>query len=216
VFAPDIRGHGGTGQRGDIDYSGELDDDFADFVAMVRARQPDALLTLIGFSSGGGFALHEAGAAVGKLFDRTILLSPMLGPRAPTVRTTGDPWVTPYVPRIIALLLLERLGIHIFEGLPVLAFAVAPDRASMLTSRYSFRLMRGFGTSDYAADLRGAAAPIAVLVGERDELFDAKLFAPTVHAVRPDVPVTVIPSLTHIELTTDPRAIPAIVAAVTQ
>jgi non-heme chloroperoxidase len=40
VFAPDIRGHGGTGVRGDIDYAGELDDDMADFVAMVRAKYP--------------------------------------------------------------------------------------------------------------------------------------------------------------------------------
>lgn len=38
VYAPDIRGHGNTGQRGDIDYSGQLDDDFADLVAAVYTR----------------------------------------------------------------------------------------------------------------------------------------------------------------------------------
>ena len=216
VYAPDIRGHVNTGQRGDIAYATELDDDFADFVAMVRARHPNARLVLIGFSSGGGFALHEAGSALGKMLDRTVLLSPMLGPRAPTVRTGGDPWVKPYLPRIIALLLLDRVGIHAFDYLPALAFAVAPEQADLLTARYSFRLMRAFGTNDYAADLRNAASPIAVLVGEKDELFDASLFAPTVHAVRPDVPVTVVPGLNHIEMTTDPRAAPAIVAAATQ
>jgi len=53
-----------------------------------------------------------------------------------------------------------------------------------------------------------------VLVGEKDELFDAAKFAPTIAAVRTDIPVTVIPGLGHVEMTTDPRAVPAIVAAI--
>jgi hypothetical protein len=74
--------------------------------------------------------------------------------------------------------------------------------------------MQAFGTRDYAADLRKAPRPIAVIVGARDQLFRADTFAPTVHAVRPDVLVTVLPDLDHIEVATDPRAIPAILAAV--
>ncbi len=38
VYAPDIRGHGGTGVRGDIDHAGQLDDDLADFAAAARRR----------------------------------------------------------------------------------------------------------------------------------------------------------------------------------
>src|ERR1700738_2538462 len=52
VYAPDIRGHGGTGRRGDIDYAEQLDDDLADFVAFgasnIRARGS----VLMAFSSG--------------------------------------------------------------------------------------------------------------------------------------------------------------------
>jgi len=179
----------------------------------VKARHADAKLVLVGFSSGGGFALHAAATPAGKLFERTVLLSPMLGVRAPTVRAGGDAWARPFIPRILALLLLDRLGIHAFEHLPVLAFAIDPARADLLTGRYSFLLMRAFGTTDYAADLRKASSPIVVLVGEKDELFDAQLFAPTIAAVRPDVAVAVVPALNHIEMTTDPRAVPAIVAA---
>jgi hypothetical protein len=40
------------------------------------------------------------------------------------------------------------------------------------------------------------------------------MFEPAVHAVRPDVAVTVIPDLDHVTVSTDPRAVPAIVAAV--
>jgi alpha-beta hydrolase superfamily lysophospholipase len=214
VYAPDIRGHGGTGRRGDIDDAGQLDGDLADLAAAVKARQPAAALVLLGFSSGGGFALHIAGSAAGKMFARTVLLSPMLGPYAPTARPGKSPWVTPYIPRIMAITLLNRLGIHAFDHLPALAFGIPPARADLLTAVYSFRLMRAFGALDYAADLKNAASPLAIVAGEKDELFFADKFEPAVKAVRADVPVTIVPGLNHIDIVTDSRAVPAIAAAV--
>ena len=74
--------------------------------------------------------------------------------------------------------------------------------------------MNAFGTTDYAADLRNASSPMAILVGEQDELFAASKFPPTIAAIRTDIPVTLVPGLNHIEMTTDPRAVPAIVAAI--
>lgn len=213
VYVPDIRGHGATGQRGDIDYADQLDDDLAALATLVGKRHPSARTVLLGLSSGGGFALHAA-AVHGPLFERTVLLAPMLGARAPTVPPAVYTWARPYVPRIIALTILGRLGIHAFDHLPALAFAIAPGNPAGLTGSYSFQLMQAFGTSDYAADLRKAPHPIAVIVGENDQLFLAKMFAPTVQAVRPDAAVTVLPGLAHIEVSTDPRAMPAIVAAI--
>lgn len=213
VYAPDIRGHGETGRRGDIDYAGQLDDDLEDFVTAIQGRHPGNRIVLLGYSSGGGFALHAAASPFGGLFERVVLLSPMLGPRAPTVREGTNAWARPFIPRIIGLAVLNGFGIHAFDGLPVIAFAIDPARASMLAGTYSFRLLKAFGTSDYAADLKNARAPLEVLVGAKDELFGAELFAPTVHAIRPDVPVSVIAGVNHIEMSTDPRAIPAIAAA---
>lgn len=211
-YAPDIRGHGATGRRGDIDYAGELDDDFADFVAFVRAPHPHAELALMGFSSGGGYALHLSALPVARNFARAVLISPMLGAMAPTYRP-GEMYAKPFIPRIIALVLLNHIGIHWFDHLPTLALAIDPSRADILTGRYSFLLMRAFGTADYAADFRQARIPLAVLVGGNDELFDPAKFAPTIGAVRADVPVTIIPGLSHIEMTTEPAAVPAIAAA---
>jgi non-heme chloroperoxidase len=214
VYAPDIRGHGDTGTRGDIDYAKQLDDDLADFVAAVKMRHPRAELALMGFSSGGGFALHAAATPVGGAFSRVVLLSPFLGPRAPTVKQgETNAWANVYVPRLIALAILDRLGIHAFEHLDVIAFAVLPEQAMFLSPTYSFLLARAFGTEDYAADLRIAKAPLAVLVGGNDELFDASRFAATVDAIRPDTPVVVVPGLDHVGLALDPRAVPAIAAA---
>jgi len=52
VYVPVLRGHGNSGRVGDIDYIGQLEDDLADFVAVLRRLHPNASLSLIGFSSG--------------------------------------------------------------------------------------------------------------------------------------------------------------------
>jgi alpha-beta hydrolase superfamily lysophospholipase len=59
VYAPDIRGHGNTGRKGDIDYSEQLDDDFRTLLAEVKARQPRSRLVLSGFSAGGAIRLSK-------------------------------------------------------------------------------------------------------------------------------------------------------------
>lgn len=215
VYAVDMRGHGGTGRRGDLDHAGQLDDDLADFVAAVRTQRPRARLVLLGFSSGGGYALHAAALPIAGAFERVVLVSPMLGPFAPTTRKGGtDRWASVFLPRIIALAILDRLGVHAFEHLPTLAFAIDPKRSDILTATYSYRLMMDFGTRDYAFDLRHAKVPLAVLVGGKDELFDADKYAPTVHAERPETPVTVVPGLDHVGMLLKPAAFAAELAAV--
>ena len=79
TFAVDMRGHGTSGTRGDIGYVGQLEDDLADFVAVLRNTVPSAPLTLVGHSSGGGFGLRVAGSPIQNLFERTVLLAPYLG-----------------------------------------------------------------------------------------------------------------------------------------
>ena len=125
--AVDIRGHGASGTRGDIGYLGQLEDDLADFVALVRKTAPAAPLTLVGHSSGGGFALRVAGSPIQNLFARTVLLAPYLGYDAPSTRPASGGWAKADIPRIIGLAALRAVGITCCEALPVLAFAVPPE-----------------------------------------------------------------------------------------
>ena len=111
TYAPDIRGHGASGTRGDIAYVGQLEDDLADFVAEIRKANPTAPLTLVGHSSGGGFALRIAASPIQNLFARTVLLSPYLGYDAPSSRKDAGGWASPDIPRIIAFSVLHRFGI---------------------------------------------------------------------------------------------------------
>jgi pimeloyl-ACP methyl ester carboxylesterase len=212
VYAIDLRGHGGSGPHGDIAYDGQLDDDMADLVKMIRHAHPDAALTLAGFSAGGGFALRVAGGDLGA-FDRYILIAPFLRYDAPTTRTGGGGWVDVAMPRIIALTTLDAIGVTAFDGLPILAFAIPPENRAIQTPTYSMRLQRNLSPhSDYLDEFRRAPRPIALFVGADDDEFYADRYAPLLKPARPDLAITVLPGFGHIDMVTAPAATRAIAA----
>ena len=124
TYAVDIRGHGASGTRGDIAYLGQLEDDLADFVAVVRKTVPTAPLTLLGHSAGGGFALRVAASPIQGLFARTVLLAPYLGYNA---RPTGRIPAAGPAPTFRASSgwrRCARSAVACCDALPALAFAV--------------------------------------------------------------------------------------------
>jgi pimeloyl-ACP methyl ester carboxylesterase len=216
VYVPVLRGHGNptenidAGRNGDIGYIGQLEDDLADFVKTLRPLHANASFSLVGFSSGGGFVLRVIGAPDEKLFDRFIMISPALPQDAPTIRPSTGGWVSVAKPRIIALVMLNRLGIDWFNGLPIVAFATPPTVPN-LTSVYSFRLAVDFGAPrDYLAALGRSKKPAALLVGGSDELFFPDAFAPLFKSARPDLPITIVPGIGHIGMTLAPAGIAAV------
>jgi pimeloyl-ACP methyl ester carboxylesterase len=208
TYAPDIRGHGASGTRGDIVYLGQLEDDLSDFVGMIRKTSPAAPLTLIGHSSGGGFALRVAGSPIQDLFQRTVLLAPYLGYDAPSSREDAGGWASPDIPRFLGLTVLRRLGIPCCESLPTIAFAVAPNSSAILAATYSYRLMRNFGSSpDYREDLAAATKPVAVFSGAADELMFPDKYR---DAVGQRASVTLIDGVNHMGIVSDPAAVSSI------
>jgi pimeloyl-ACP methyl ester carboxylesterase len=210
VYVPVLRGHRGSGHSGDVDYIGQLDDDLADFVTVLRSVHAAASYSLIGFSSGGGFALRVIAEPDQKAFDRFILVSPALPHGSPTLRPGTGGWVSLALPRIIALTILNRVGVAWFNGLPILAFATSAS-ASNLTSVYSFRLAIDFGAPpDYLEALRRSTKPIALLVGSADELMYPDRYAPLLQPARSDLAITVVPGIGHIGMTVAPAGIAAV------
>jgi alpha-beta hydrolase superfamily lysophospholipase len=209
TYAPDIRGHGASGTRGDIAYLGQLEDDLADLVAIVRKSTPTAPLTLLGHSSGGGFALRIAGSPIQNLFVRTVLLSPYLGYDAPSSRADAGGWASPDIPRFIGLSILRRLGIVCCDSLPTIAFAVPPNSEHILVPTYSDRLMRNFGTTrNYREDLAAAGKPVVLFAGAADELMVADKYG---DAVGQRATVRLIDGVDHMGIVSDPAALSAIV-----
>ena len=210
TYAPDIRGHGGSGTRGDIAFIGQLENDLEDLVATVRTTSPNEPLILLGHSAGGGFALRVASSPIGTKFARTVLLAPYLGYDAPTNRPDSGGWASADVPRVLALMALRRLGIDCCEALPTLAFAVPANSEAMLAPTYSYRLMRNFATRGYRSDFAATTTPVTLISGAADELMLADKYADAVHAVAPSVEVRLIEGVDHMGIVSDVRAVSAI------
>jgi len=211
TWAVDIRGHGTSGTRGDIGYVGQLEDDLADFVAIVRKTAPTAPLTLVGHSSGGGFALRVAGSPIQKLFARAVLLAPYLGHDAPTSRPASGGWANADIPRIVGLMALRGIGVTCCEALPVLAFAVPPNSEKNLVGTYTDRLMRNFAVSgDFRRDLTRASGPVTIISGADDELMFADKYTEAVRDAKTPVDVKLIEGINHMGIVSVPRAISVI------
>jgi non-heme chloroperoxidase len=213
VYAPDIRGHGGSGRRGDIDYIGQLEDDLADFVARPGVAGSSET-TLIGFSAGAGFTIRFAGGRYGELFDRYVFLAPIL-PGSPTLRPNAGGWTSVAGRRWAAIGSLNGWGIHWFDGLPVVSYAVSAELARWVTASYSFRLASNFGAgAAYETWLRGIRRPAAIVVGSADEQEVAGQFAPLMHRLGLDIPVTIVPDMKHTDMINNPDAAQAILRAI--
>src|SRR3954469_12377093 len=205
TFSVDIRGHGSSGTRGDIRYVGQLEDDLADLVGEIRKNNPAAPLTLIGHSSGGGFALRVAGSPIQHLFARTVLLAPYLGYDAPSSRSDDGHWASPDIPRFLALSQLRQIGLPWAKSLPAIAFAVPADSVRLQNASYSYRLMLNFGPGrDFRQNLAAATRPIAIFAGSADELMLSGKYQ---EAVGNRAAVRILDGIDHMGIVSNPDAL---------
>ena len=212
VIVPDIRGHGASGRRGDVDYSGQVSDDLDDLRALLTAEYPGARLTLLGFSMGGGLALREAARAPA---DRLVMLSPYLAHDAPPMEAANPfapehPWAVPGVPRLIGLSILSGFGIDSFDHLKVVNLATRPEDEEAVAASYTHRMLTSVNPVDWQADLAELSKPPVIFVGAADELH----FAPAYKDAAPGAEIRIIPDVDHMGLTLDAPAIAAVVAEV--
>ena len=152
TFAVDIRGHGASGTRGDIGYVGQLEDDLADFVAVVRKTAPTAPLTLVGHSSGGGFALRVAARRSRTCSSAPCCSRPISATtRRPRGRNSGG-WANADIPRIIgAGGAAQRSASTAATRCRCSPSRCRRIRRRFLTATYTDRLMRNFAVRDYRA-----------------------------------------------------------------
>ena len=208
VDALDMRGHGDSGKRGQINYIGQLEDDIVDFVKAVPHSGPN---TLLGFSSGGGFVLRFAASAQQKLFDRYVLLSPYLRYDAPTAKPNNGNWVSIGLSRVIALSVLNKFGISAWNHLDVTRFALNDFAKTFLTPSYSYSLAINFAPHpEYAQDIKNAKGLMQIVVGSDDELFEAGRFKGVFEQAGKKVTVTTLPGIDHMGLTLQQPAVEAI------
>lgn len=209
VYLPDLRGHYLSGaRRGDIKYLGQLEDDIADLIALVRARGQTGPIILGGHSSGGGFAIRFAGGNHGGLAAGYLLLTPVLLPPAPTYRTSTkdtSSWATVGVPRIIGLTILNAVGITWFNGLPVVWFNKPKEYLDGTeTLAYSYRLNQSMHPRyNYGRDTAAMGDNVLLIVGANDEQNYANEYAPLFARFDPKARIVVLPGVNHMGIIRD-------------
>ncbi|MEM6931806.1 MAG: alpha/beta hydrolase, partial [Myxococcota bacterium] len=152
-----------------------------------------------GHSMGGGVALRHALLADASPPDAYVLLAPNFG-EGPTERAPPEgpqdpsPYVHFDVTRMIGQLMLSSVGVTWFDGLPILYFNDPHD-----VKAYSFRaVMSAQPTRPHTADaaLASIDAPLLVVVGQDDEVFDAAAY-PDFVATHGDGRTVVLPGVNH-------------------
>lgn len=204
AYAIDVRGHGVSGPKGSIQYIGQLEDDLAAFMQAASVKQPS---TLVGFSSGGGFAMRFAASNRQALFQSYLFMSPFIHQDAANAQPENA-WGHVGIPRIVAISILNQVGITLLNDLPVISFALDATAKKKLTPEYSYTLATNFRLpNEYKAEIRKIHQPSAVLAGMDDELFQTEKLEAIFREEGKTWPVTLLPDIGHIPLTLNPNAV---------
>lgn len=202
VLTPDLRGHGeNQGVKGDIDYIGQLENDINDLIEYSKKYLGAKKIILAGHSSGGGLVLRFIGTKQNTKVDKAIMLAPYLGHESPTVKPNSGNWVTVAVKRWVGLSMLNRIGIHKFDRLPVLFFNRPEAYNDKLQApSYSYRMAVNFAPSNFKKEIAKLSIPCLVLVGAKDESFYADQFKVVFKPAHQLVTTEILSNVNHLSV----------------
>ncbi len=180
VYAIDLRGHGNSdGSPGDVKYINQYTDDLADIIYTIKNENPDKKIILAGHSMGAGVILRYAMGNYKVKVNGYLLFAPHLGHNSPTMvqsKTTSkkaaESFMQINIQRIIGLKMLNELNHHEQDGLPVLFFNLP---ANVKLRQYTYRANMSMAPENYTDGLKAINAPLLVLIGGKDEAFNASL-----------------------------------------
>ncbi len=201
VFAIDLRGHGKSdGKDGDVDYVNQYADDLADIINTIRKQKPNGKIIIAGHSMGGDVALNYAMQKNKTKIDGYLLFAPLLGHNSPAFQQTTptetdsiEPSMKIHIARIIGLKMFNEIGNHSHDSLPVLFFNLPEN---MPSRKYTYRANMSMAPEDYKEGLKSITAPMLVLIGNKDEAFNAEAMKSAV-SENSQAKIQIIEGVTH-------------------
>ncbi len=179
VFAIDLRGHGKSeGKNGDVDYINQYANDLVDIIKTIRKLKPKGKIIIAGHSMGGGVTLTYAMLKNMPKIDGYLLFAPLLGQNSPAIQQAPqpetieiEPFMKIHFARIIGLKMFNEIDNHSYDSLPVLFFNLPEDNP---LRKYTYRADMSMAPEDYKEGLKLIDAPTLVLIGNKDEVFNAE------------------------------------------
>ena len=210
VFAIDLRGHGKSeGKAGDVDYINQYTDDLADIIKNIRKQKPKGKIIIAGHSMGGVIVLNYAIQKNKTKIDGYLFFAPLLGHNSPAMQQTPptetnevEPFMKIHFTRIIGLKMFNEIGNHSLDSLPVLFFNL-PE--TMPLRAYSHRANLSMAPEDYKEGLKSINVPTLILIGSKDEAFNAEATKKAVSENR-KANIQIIEGLTHNGIRHSPQA----------
>ncbi len=209
VYAVDLRGHGLSGGKlGDVSYINQYADDLADIVREIGREKPGGKIILAGHSMGAGIVLRLAMSNTPVKAGGYILFAPHIGHDSPSMvqsppgKDAGEPFMQLNIQRIIGLKMLNETGRHDKDSLPVMFFNPA---ASTSLHTYTYRANMSMAPDNYKLGLKAVEAPLLVIIGEKDEAFDASLTSKAVKEYAKGT-TKVVDGATHNSISVDTNA----------
>lgn len=202
VATLDMRGHGHAPiVRGDVDRLDRQETDIADLVATLKAEGASGRFFIGGHSIGGGLAIRYAAGGELPRPDGLVLMSPYVSNAAPSARPLSGGWAHARVPRFAGIQMLHRFGIHAFDGLPVVQFAISEaTNTGAETPTYSWRLFRSVTPREnWKKEIASIACDTLVLGAETDVIFNAEGYR-AVFAPNPRAQVDIAAGIGHFDL----------------
>jgi alpha-beta hydrolase superfamily lysophospholipase len=211
AYTLDMRGHGESDGRSGhaVGHAWQLIDDLGDFIAHVRDAHPAANLCLAGHSAGGGLVLGLARSEAARLVDSYLFLAPFLGLGCPVNRPYFGGWVSLRCLKLRAITLANLFGIERFNDATVIDFDIREAADPRYTPTWSYNTMLAFGPGHWLPDAEPIAAdkPALVLAGDKDDCFDATLYADAFAKVAPHAAVRSAGPIGHWDLLVSDEAV---------
>lgn len=194
VIIPDLRGHGMTKKRGDVDYIGQLDDDLDDLIRFSNITHKPNKIFIAGHSSGGGLALRLMGNPKRHQADGYILLAPYLQHDAPTTNKNSG-WAKPLLARVILANILSAFGFGCLDHVVTIKFDMPEEyKDDSVTLFYTHAMITSYSPWDYKKDLKNTSKKTLVLVGENDEAMNASAYK---EVIPKNMKLVILPKMTH-------------------
>ncbi|WP_416397076.1 alpha/beta hydrolase [Allohahella sp. A8] len=194
TYLLDFRGNGNSqGGRGMVNYIGQLEDDVADIIQVIRHKHPHTPVILSGHSAGATVALRYVDKYSDQALRGLVLMSPVLPGNIETARTdiglnrflfrlkhwrrktAYDPAPAPFHRHMFKVSLVRALLCQVMPMLGHLKTGYFPadpllSQLDNRVQRYSFRMMESLKALNYNDILGTLTKPLFITIGRDDEV----------------------------------------------